>query len=74
MAVECISEIKLSPAKFTVVNKGVGEVFGLDVILDIVLGLVREVRAKRAHPGVGPCRLAPMDKLVEVDRSLGRLA
>ena len=52
MAVECISEIKLSPAIFTVVNKGVGEVFGLDVVLDIVLGLVREVRAKRAHPGV----------------------
>ena len=74
VTIERIPKVKLTLTILAVVNKRVGEMLRLDVVLHVVLGLVGEVLADGADPGVGggAHRLLLSDyELVKVDRCAG---
>ena len=52
MTIQCVPLKELFETEFTVVNKGFGEMFRLDMVLNVVFGLVRKGSTDRADPRV----------------------
>jgi hypothetical protein len=70
VTVERVPDAKLFAAKATMVHEHFWKVLGLDVVLDVVLGLVLEVGAEAAAPHpLLRLRLPPDNILVEMFRA-----
>ena len=69
MTTQCIPLIELLTTVFTVVNKGFGKMFGLDMILNIVFRFVWEGSTDWTDPRVKSPEPTAFDINIEITKS-----